>query len=908
MTPDQVSHYRVFEEIGRGAMGVVHRAEDTRLKRPVALKFLSEKLAEDRQALERLHREARASSALNHPNICTIHDIAAQDGRTFLVMELLHGQTLRDRIAGKPLPPVDLVEYGIQMADALDAAHKQGIIHRDIKPTNLFITDRGQIKILDFGIAKLESHRLAPHSGPGTGPGTTVIAEETLTKGGATVGTLAYMSPEQARGERLDGRSDIFALGIVLYEMATGKPAFAGDTTAVLFDAILNRAPESLLRLNPQIPAELERIVLKAMEKDRELRYQAAAELRADLRRLKRDIEAGRVRLRRKGGRLRIAMAAAGLIVVGGAAVGIPLGWYRHASDHSVLAVTPRALTSNASSVPVWNAAISPDGKYISYVDSTGVYVKPVGTEDIHRLKVPDGIRGRKICWFPDGVRLLLSASGQGDMAASLWTLSILGGEPLKVREDASAGVVSPDGSKVAFLPGVRGQEIWIADTDGGEPRRIATASKGLRYGCLAWMPDGNWLIVSCWKAGASGASGSIESHRIDGRKVSVLTESPHLAPTVDSGLWCTSGGDVLFCMAELPPHTTDANLWKIQMDPRAGGPKGRAERLTDWVGVTVEAPSLAGDGSRMAILKSTARADILVGNLDAGGTALSGVRRVTEGPGDSFPTGWKPDGSSLLLMSNRGGTYDVFEQEIGGGAAEARILGPDNEGGAFYTKNPEELLYWKWAVNDGREAFDAQLMRLPRDGSSAKPILVTRRRLVSIASLTGSGSGCAALIMDPQAKRLVIDSIDVVAGTLSEKAHVDLDPAEWIQWLSSPDGRRVALLGPNGRIRILHQDGTFERDIALKEWGDALRSIAWSADGTGFFGVWSTAGASVVLRIGMGGEAQPLYQSGGAPLGDVVCSPDLRHVAFTRLEVERNAFLLEGLRLQGTNVTASSR
>jgi eukaryotic-like serine/threonine-protein kinase len=557
MIGETISHYRILELLGSGGMGQVFRAEDTRLGRQVAIKFLSADLARDPAALERFQREARAASSLNHPNICTVYDLGEHNGQPFLVMEVLEGQTLRERIAGRPLPLDAVLDFGAQIADGLDAAHVRGIVHRDIKSANIFITTRGQAKILDFGLAKQGVARRIAEAVVG---GNSAMAETSdnllLTSPGSAMGTITYMSPEQARGEELDARTDLFSLGAVLYEMATGRTAFNGATSAVVFDEILNRTPPAPSSLNPAIAPKLEEIIGKALEKDRDLRYQTAAELRGDLKRLKRDIESGRTARAGSGGwaatgsgsptatgaaslgsdpRLTPASGAATApqpvtgpapVTAAIAVAASPSGWRhvkivlpvflillavaafllrgrftsrRDESSFSQMTITPVTSTGE-----VHSAAISPDGKWLAYVADDkgehGIFVRQLGTGSEAVVVHGDDGEINGLTFSPDGNYLYFFRLTPGTGLGTLTMVPSIGGTPHPIIVDVDSPVsFSPDGKQFVF---VRQQEqksnLLIANADGSGEKPLVVLQGRPRFDRSgpAWSPDGKRVAV----------------------------------------------------------------------------------------------------------------------------------------------------------------------------------------------------------------------------------------------------------------------------------------------------------------------------------------------------------------------------------------------------------------------------
>jgi Tol biopolymer transport system component/predicted Ser/Thr protein kinase len=485
-----ISHYRVLEKLGEGGMGVVYKAEDTRLGRSVALKFLSAELSRDPHALERFRREARAASALNHPHICSIYDIGEHEGHHFLVMELLEGQTLKDLLAQRT-PSIDQVlEWSLQIADALDAAHAAGITHRDLKPGNIFLTRRGHAKVLDFGLAKLTPEGAAGEA--------TVTLREQLSTPGVVVGTMAYMSPEQARGELVDARSDLFSFGAVLYEMVTGRQAFSGATPPVLFDALLNQTPTAPVRLNPNLPPEVERIILKALEKDREVRYQSAAEMRADLKRARRDTESGRTAPAVVTPRRRPAWAwvagGVGILAILAAAGGLYLWRSRPAPGRGEW-VQITHFTDSAVS-----PALSADGRMLTFIRGPDTFVGP---GEVYVKMLPDGEPvqltrdgRRKISpvFSPDGSRIAYGTVPPWDT----WVVPVLGGEP-RIWLPNSSGLVWIDPRRLLFSEIKTGFHMAIVTATEGrtEARDVYVPAHERGMGHRSYLsPDGRWVLV----------------------------------------------------------------------------------------------------------------------------------------------------------------------------------------------------------------------------------------------------------------------------------------------------------------------------------------------------------------------------------------------------------------------------
>jgi Tol biopolymer transport system component/predicted Ser/Thr protein kinase len=700
MIGQTISHYRVVEMLGGGGMGVVYKAEDTRLHRFVALKFLPDKVARDAQALARFQREAQAASALNHPNICTIYDIGEQAGHAFIAMEFLEGMTLKARIGGRPLDLESTVTLGVEIADALDAAHAAGIVHRDIKPANIFVTKREHAKILDFGLAKV-----SPRVGAGAdSDAATLDEEEHLTSPGATLGTVAYMSPEQVRGKDLDTRTDLFSFGAVLYEMCTGMLPFRGESSGVIFKSILDAAPTQAGRLNPDLPPELERILNKCLEKDRHLRYQHAADVRTDLQRLRRDLissvsasaamqvesaafrETTRVKRRRKWSAV-IAGGMVALLVVAGAYWAM-----QKPRPPKIVSYNPLTRDGQGKFGPLLT-----DGPRIYFNELRGsAYVlAEVSAAGGETALVPTTFPFGALCDIsPDRSALLVKGQSFAYEGGPLWILPIPAGSPRRVGNLIALDAAwSPDPKRIAYS---LGNELYVANSDGADSRKVATLS-GLVYR-IKWSPDGtslrfmlddrNTRELTFWEISANGtglqkllegwkgeldASGLnwtadgkyfLFSSKQNGR--TDLWEAPR-SPT----FWAKGSaepvrltlGPVEFSYAV--PSADRKQLHSIGYQPRAELARLdlNSKQFGPYLpGVSANALDFSRDGQWISY---TAYPDLTLWR-----SKLDGSERMqlSFAPLRAHHPSWSPDGKSVVFAGNGGSRWEVYLVPAEGG------------------------------------------------------------------------------------------------------------------------------------------------------------------------------------------------------------------------------------------------
>jgi serine/threonine protein kinase len=853
-----VSHYRILEKLGGGGMGVVYKAEDPRLGRHVALKFLPADIANDSLAIERFRREARTASALNHPNICTIYDIGEFEGQPFIAMELLEGQTLKHRISKKSLTISEALDIGIQIADGLEAAHSRGIVHRDIKPENIFLVDRDQAKILDFGLAKLTAFRQ---------PATSAVSESSIptqmhfldeklaTSQDASMGTIFYMSPEQARGENLDVRTDLFSLGVVLYQTTTGVLPFSGAVVALVFDNILHSSAMPATKINPSLPPAFENILAKAMEKDAELRYQSATELRADLKRLRRDIDSGR---------LLAGMSSSAAIQTPPGTPGIPsdsstmAAWLtRHnkvvlawiAVTAVVTATLAFALYRSTTYTPppsslefnrvtgigsVMQADISPDSKYVAYVRRSAgmqsLWLKQLATGSEVQIAAPDEDVCTGLAFSPDGNYVFFARQHPLTYQGDLYQVPALGGTPRKVLEGISGPpAFSPDGQSVAFVRNTtEGASVLMSSLDGSDERVLESFKPPVQISPfrVAWSPDGKTLaftrVTPDWILTTMPAEGG-PLHSVTGAQFSSIRDFTWLPP----------GRDIVVAgVLSSAPKSSPEQLYQVSSDG------GNVRRITHDL-ATYAAVHASADGYSLLALQDQILSTIQIAtpgkesearSLSAGNQNRDGYigvawtpegkvvyRSVANDRYDLWEIGG--DGSSPHRLTNNGassaskeptvapqGDFIVFTQE--NSSRHANIWRIDMDGG-----NPKQLTDGEnnfrpsvspdghWVVFSSQQSGKSILMKVPSGGGAASPLTDYNSYFPSV-SLDGNWIACW-YFPDQNQPRLAI--VPFAGGPPTKIFRLPDTSGGVLHW--TPDGHSVSFLNRvSGAVNVWEQ------------------------------------------------------------------------------------------------------
>jgi serine/threonine protein kinase/Tol biopolymer transport system component len=907
----KISHYRVMEMLGVGGMGVVYKAEDLKLGRRVALKFLPEDIASDAKALERFEREAQAASSLDHPNICVIHEFGEHEGQPFIAMSLLEGQSLRDRMAARaaPLATGEFLNLAIQIGEGLAAAHEKGIIHRDIKPANIFITNREEAKILDFGLAKLTVARgdegLQRRETPSQKSHSAPARDLSLSLTGMAMGTAPYMSPEQVRGEKLDSRTDLYSFGLVVYEMATGTRAFSGDTTASLHEAILNRAPVPAREINPRLPPRVEEIINRALEKDREARYQTAKEMCVDLKKLEQRASGGH---RKSFLQVVTGLVILALAVLVAAFLVRRYGGKRAASEPAVAQlVTEQRITSNPPEASVRWAIVSPDGNHVAYNDPNGLYLRQITGGETRPLVLPNDFSASANSWFPDGTHLLATrVEGHGPTRTpSIWRLSVKADPPQKIIDNAAAGAVSPDGSHIAYLPGPQGPfvstqshyggELWLADSDGTNPRKIAESSqpnlpslRGSWIFPVVWSPDGK-RVAYIERHGVTAPEPAEDTYTLLTRDANgadpqiILRDDSRLRPS----LWWAADGRIFYAYRDNRANELDdEGVYAIRVDEGTGKPIGPSQQITKGQG-GIGGLSATSDGKRIVLWRRYDTLQAFITEFDDTSRGWKAPQRLTLDTNSNIAEAWTADSRAVLFVSNRNGTWKLFKQNIRETTAETLV-----EGRSIFlprlSADGSQVLYLS-ATKPGDISFPASLMRKPLAGGPPRVVL-RENGIINYQCARNPSRLC--IFSKLEGSNLSFVSFDPEQGAGRELMKMSIG---YTNWSLSPDGSRLAIFLDRHRVRFVSPSTGVARDVVIKDW--PLMNGDWSADSKRVFMRSVTPqDFPVILAVNEDGNAEVIFQ--GQPHTEVemmIQSPDGRHAILgMHSHGDNNAWMVE--------------
>jgi len=904
-----ISHYRILGGLGGGGMGLVYSAEDIKLGRRVAIKFLPENSAQDVMARQRFEREARSASSLENSHICPVYEFGDHEGQPFLVMPLLEGKTLQDlisRSSQSPIQVLTVLDLAIQITQGLEAAHGLGIIHRDIKPGNIFVTKDGQAKILDFGLAKLTSVPAVSDEAFVTA-GTVPLPDNFspfVSQTAVTMGTVAYMSPEQIRGEKLDVRTDLFSLGLVLYEMTTGVRTFEQKNIVDLQPALLTQSPKPVRDIRPGTPVRLESIINKSIAKGREDRYQSASQLRTDLQALRRRLQPKSLltKLALIGGSGLLAAMTAGILLL------------RHPPKIVVSApeIRLRQLTTNSSENPVSSSAISPDGKYLAYVDIRGVHLKLISSGETHQLPEPPDskkIQWEMGPWFPDSKRFVMNAHPAiqefdqwSSTDSSIWVASVLGGSPLKLRDHAVVWSITPDAQFIYFgtNKGQLGErEIWRLQPDGTGAQLLRTAPEGSAVCCSVLWPDGQTeLYISTDSNGDKMLARNVKS----GTASVVILGSSEMKSIHDM-VWLPEGRMVYALRESEGADLAVCNYWSTRFNLNTGERLEKGRRLTNWPNLCPGGGGATRDGKLLTFLGFSSVGTSYLADLEKHGTRLANIRHFTLDQGDAVVGDWSHDGRVALVAVNRHDRYDVYEQSLDG--VVQKQIATSVRGGLvmdlMYSPDQKWILALIWPVPDGPTASNPDVpvpaVRIPASGGSPESMFdVVRPGVMSCSK--GPSAMCVIPEQTSDHKQMVVSSFDPLKGRGAEIARYEM--VENLGLMSdnlicsiSPDGTRLAISrGRNGPIEIHSLRGLptqFIKSPAL----EGLLGVAWASDANGFLVTKRIPNGTELLHIDDAGHVTIMRKCLGRSCFGIE-SPDHHHFAFYEEQPTNNVWLME--------------